>query len=298
MSIKRLCEVSHHDASATVVGVNTDSAPPDTEHCKVHPDRPAGVLCQRCGAPMCPQCMHQASVGYHCPDCAQKGSQKVFRPADLITQPVVTITLIAINVVVFLIGQGRNLNIDGALIADALVRTSDGVQRIGVADGQWYRIVTAAFLHAGLLHVAVNMWALWILGPILERALGRVRFGVLYAAAATFGALGVMLLDPDKLTVGASGAIYGLMGALFAMQAASGVRFRDNALLPTLVLNVVVTVAIPNISIGGHIGGFIGGAAVGYLYVLATKRAIEPPAQIAIGTAVALAAAVGAVLIA
>ena len=199
--------------------------------CYRHPDRRAGVTCQRCDRPICPECMTQASVGFHCPECSKRGKQRVYTARTIMggSRPIVTQALIGINVAVFVLGLGRgsgdlfsgsnSLINDYGLLGSAFIRHTDGtIAPIGVAQGEWYRLVTGGFLHAGLLHVGLNMFALWILGSQLEAAVGRLRFGVIYGAALLSGSLGVMILSPHEPTVGASGAIFGLLGLALAAQ--------------------------------------------------------------------------------
>ena len=230
--------------------------------CHWHPDRRAGVVCQRCDLPICPTCMHQASVGFHCPNCVKQGKQKVMtgRAAfGAAFQPTLTYVLIGINAALWLItiaaGENRTLFDFGAFgpfIAE---------------DGEWYRIVTSAFLHAGLVHLGFNMFALWNIGPVVERSLGRVGFGLVYAAALFGGSAGTLLVAPTKLTVGASGAIFGLLGTLVILYRRAGIDVWRSGLGITLLLNFVITITLPNISVGGHAGGFVGGLAAGWLLV-------------------------------
>jgi membrane associated rhomboid family serine protease len=134
-----------------------------------------------------------------------------------------------------------------------------------VAAGEWWRIVTSGFLHSGLIHVAFNMAALFVFGTPLERALGRLRFALIYFTSLLAGSLGALLLSPGALTIGASGAIFGLFGAILVGQRASGMSIRAGGMIPLLVINLVFTIAMPGISIGGHLGGLAGGLAAGAL---------------------------------
>ena len=237
--------------------------------CYRHPDRRAGVLCQRCDRPICPDCMHQASVGFHCPECTRSGRQRVVRPSQLGTGLVVTKVLIGLNVAVFLAGVGSGLSTKdsfirhGGLIANA----ADAGKLVGVANGEWWRIFSSGFLHANLLHIGFNMWALWVLGQLMEPVLGRARFALVYAVALVAGALGVLLVDPNQLTVGASGAVFGLMGAAAAAMRSRGINVFATGLGATIMLNLLITFAIPGISIGGHVGGLVGGFVVGWIFV-------------------------------
>lgn len=228
--------------------------------CHWHPDRRAGVICQRCDLPICPACMHQASVGFHCPNCAAAGKQRVMTGRAAFGgafMPVVTYALMAVNIALWLVtiaaGENRtlfDLGANGGFIAE---------------EGEWYRIVTSAFLHAGLIHLAFNMFALYNIGPVVERAVGRVRFGLVYAAALIAGSAGALLVAPQSLTVGASGAIFGLLGALVILYRRAGIDPWRSGLGLTLLLNFMITVTLPNISVGGHAGGFIGGLAATFL---------------------------------
>lgn len=234
--------------------------------CYRHTDRRAGVICQRCDRPICPDCMRQASVGFHCPECTKSGAQKIVRPAQLL-RPVVTQALIAVNVAVFVAGMGSGLEtrnamtVDGGLVGLAL--TNEGL--IGVATGEWWRLLTSGFLHANVIHIGFNMYVLYRLGQLLEPALGRGRFVLVYFVALLGGSFGVMLLDPNALTVGASGAVFGLMGAAVSVFRSRGISIMDTGLGATIFLNLAFTFTIPGISIGGHVGGLVFGYLAGEL---------------------------------
>ncbi|MEO6317652.1 MAG: rhomboid family intramembrane serine protease [Acidimicrobiales bacterium] len=261
--------------------------------CYRHGDRRAGVVCQRCDRPICPDCMRQASVGFHCPECTKSGAQKIVRPRDLVTRPIVTQVLIGLNVAVALVGmsmQGDQLVLDGGLIADGFL---GGGERIGVANGEWYRIVTSGFLHSGLLHLGFNMFVLYQLGQLLEGALGRLRFTTVYFVAMLSGSLGVMILSPDRLTVGASGAVFGLMGAAVATLRQRGIDVMSTGLGGTIVLNLVITFTLSQyISVGGHVGGLIGGFLAGWLLVDLGPRYLKDPSLI-LGAVIAMGVVVG-----
>ena len=214
--------------------------------------------------------MHQASVGFHCPECTKQGAQKVVRASQLGGGILVTKVLMAMNVAVFVAGVGSGLNtkdqfvVDGGLIANAVDGTG---HLVGVANGQWYRIFSAGFLHENLIHIGLNMWVLYLLGQLMEPVLGRLRFALVYGAALIAGSLGVLLLSPNQLTVGASGAVFGLMGAAVAVMRNRGINPFATSIGSTILLNLLITFTIPNISIGGHIGGLIGGFVAGWLLV-------------------------------
>jgi membrane associated rhomboid family serine protease len=249
--------------------------------CYRHPDRRAGVHCQRCDRLICPDCMRQASVGFHCPECTKQGKQKVVRGAaafGMATRPIVTQVLIGMNVAVFAAGMlnGGSLDSSGELsVKGALYGPS-------VANGEWYRIITSGFLHAGPIHIAFNMYALYLLGSMLEGALGAARFAALYVTSLIAGSLGVLILAPSAPTVGASGAVFGIMGAAVLAQRMRGIDPFASGLGSLLVINLIFTFAIPGISIGGHIGGLIGGFIAGYLLLdLGPRLTRSIPAQTA-----------------
>ena len=238
--------------------------------CYRHPDRETGVRCQRCERPICTQCMVPADVGYQCPDCVRAAPSRVVSGRRLIYgyRPYVTYSLIALNLLVFgagllwpLLGTGGGARSAGAGALTAL----GGLYGPRIAAGEWWRLITAAFLHTGLLHVGLNMAGLFVFGPPLERALGRLRFSGVYLASLLAGSLGALALSPNALTVGASGAIFGLLGAIIAGQRATGVNPWSSGMIGLLVVNLVFTVAVPGISVGGHLGGLAGGFVAGSL---------------------------------
>ena len=269
---------------------------PNLHVCYRHPERRAGVTCQRCDRPICPDCMNTASVGFHCPECAKSGKQKVYTKSAIarLNRPMATLSIIGVNVAVFVAGviySSRNaLSGEGGFIVDG------GLYGPSVADGEWYRLVTSGFLHAGLVHLGLNMYLLYILGSSLEPALGRARFLAVYFASLLSGSLGVIVLQPEALTVGASGAVFGLMGALFVFARIRGIDPWSSGIGSLIVINLIFTFAIPGISIGGHLGGLLGGAASAFLLegtrTLAPKQALAAVvglAAAAFGLAIALA---------
>jgi len=215
--------------------------------------------------------MHQASVGFHCPDCTRTGSQKVYRGVPTET-PWLTYVLIGLNVAAFLVmlvvdGSGA---IDGGLgevVIDygLLAKGISGGELIGVGDGEWYRLITSGFLHYGVFHLAMNMFMLYLLGRMLEPG-GRLRMAIIYLVSLVGGSFGALLITPGALTVGASGAVFGLMGAIFMGHRSMGVDWRNSPLLNTIILNLVFTFALSRmISVGGHLGGLVGGGLAGWL---------------------------------
>lgn len=234
--------------------------------CYRHPDRPTYVACTRCGRPVCPECMVNAAVGHQCVDCVSAAAATV--PAATTTfggvvrkgLPLVSYSLIAANVAVFLV----QMTVPGFTERFALKPAA-----IGLA-GQYFRLVSSAFMHYGILHILFNMWALYVLGPPLERHLGRLRFAALYFLSALGGSVAVYLLaDIRSATVGASGAIYGLFGATFV--AARKLNLDVRWLVGLIAVNLAITFTVPNISWQGHVGGLITGALVTAVFVYAPR---------------------------
>ena len=196
------------------------------ETCYRHPDRETRVSCSSCGRPICPDCMTPTPVGMRCPECMRQRTKVVQGPGGSATgfwQSPATYVLIAINVVVFLIeiavGSGGLSGTSGSIFRNFSLLGA------GVAEGEWYRLVTGGFLHAGLLHIAFNMAALFIVGRVLEPGIGTPRFVALYFASLLAGAFGALALtQPYEPTVGASGAIFGLFGATFVIARGRGMN--------------------------------------------------------------------------
>jgi len=252
--------------------------------CYRHPDRVTGLSCSECGRPICTECMTMAPVGIRCPEHSGKpqGMQRmtsgVKRASFEGVGARVTRALIGVNVAVYLaeLAQGSGVNgnhgaiyQDGALIANGIkiAGTLAGIPAhtpfpglVGVAHGDWWRLITAAFLHYGPLHLLMNMVALFWFGSLLEQRIGSGRYLLLYLVSGLAGSAGALLFDPTRPTVGASGAIFGVLGAGLVLERQRDYVFGGSA-LGIIVINLVFTFAIPNISIGGHLGGLIGGAA-------------------------------------
>jgi membrane associated rhomboid family serine protease len=240
--------------------------------CYRHPNRETNVKCSRCGRPICPDCMYDSPVGMRCPECAGQRTRARTLPLRRSSAPYGTYALIALNVIVFIaeIGGGggaASLEGGGRLISDG------GLLGPAVADqGEWYRIVTSGFLHAGPLHLFLNMFVLYILGTILEEGIGTARMVGIYVVSLLAGSFGALLLDPDQLTVGASGAVYGIMAATFLVARQRGVEQLASQIGLWVVLNLVFTFSVPGISIGGHLGGLTGGAAAALVIIAGERR--------------------------
>jgi membrane associated rhomboid family serine protease len=239
-------------------------------YCYRHPNRETLVSCSECGRPICEDCMTFAPVGIRCPDHSgqpqgtQRVTQGMRRASFEGTGALVTKTLVGINVAIYLLGLALGGNING---------TGNEIYREGVlfgplvANGDWWRLFTAMFLHYGPIHLGLNMLALWWFGAAVEQVLGRGRYLLLYLVSGLAGSAGALLLSPESLTVGASGAIFGILGAAFVLERQRTYVFGGGA-LGIIVLNLAFTLFIPGISIGGHLGGLAGGA----LGVLALSR--------------------------
>lgn len=281
--------------------------------CYRHPDRRGGVICQRCDRHICPQCMHQASVGFHCPECTKAGKQKVYTRANMqqLNRPLLTQILVGINVAVFVVGilvdrTGSNafsLNGFGGFIerGGLLERAFDPElgRLVGISQGEWWRIVTSGFLHGSPIHLLFNMLALWRIGEVLEPALGRAKFGAVYGTSLLMGSFGAVLTTaPNKPTVGASGAIFGLFGVLFLAQRARGIDPWSSGIGMTIGLNLLITFSLSSvISVGGHVGGLAGGLLCGYLlFDVGPKQRWATNVQLGLIAAIGLAAAVGCVV--
>ncbi|NND74779.1 MAG: rhomboid family intramembrane serine protease [Ilumatobacter sp.] len=284
--------------------------------CYRHADRPTGRRCTRCGKPACEQCLVQADVGSHCLDCAKASRPDIKTRAKFWSagQPnLVTMSLIAVNVAVFLgvlvwtqdggalAGQATDAHLDLGLSKDVLAfpirwPSGTGVPYFTEPDG-WYRLVTSGFMHFGLIHIGLNMYFLYILGPMLERPLGRVGLLALYAASLLGGSLGVLVLDSGGITAGASGAVFGLMAGASVGLWRRGVNPFSTAIGSTLLLNLFLTFFIPGISIGGHLGGAVAGAICGAVMLAPGHKPVPRWAVYATPVAVGIASVVLSVMI-
>ena len=257
--------------------------------------------------------MTPTSVGMRCPECAGDRT-KIRRPAyggAVSGAFPATIALIAINVVAFvfeiLTGPGNfsvygNAYVDGALCGNAVGHGGNCANAILSDGGEWWRVVTSGFLHAGLIHIALNMFVLFVLGRVLEPSIGTPRFVAIYLVSLVAGSAGALLLsDPNDLTVGASGAIYGLFLATLLIARNRGFDQMVQQLGFYLVLNLVFTFSVSGISIGGHLGGMVGGALCALLVIAAERRVRGRrtlPVELGLMAVLAVAAFAAAVLVA
>lgn len=266
--------------------------------CTRHPDRPTGLACTRCRRPMCPECLREASVGMQCVDCVTEGHRttRTTRTARTVAgapasgaegRPVVVITLIVVNLLVFALTAASA----GSIAQNASSPWFDAASLVplAVADGEWWRLVTSGFLHIGPLHIAFNMVALWIIGRDVELVLGRLRFVLVYGISLLGGSTAVMLLGtPLQATAGASGAVFGLMGALAVLL--RRLRLSPGPALATIAVNVVISFVIPGISVLGHLGGLAVGVGV-------TAAMVYGPGRSRPAVGLGIAGAVAAVLV-
>ncbi|MFF4752398.1 rhomboid family intramembrane serine protease [Streptomyces sp. NPDC002514] len=253
--------------------------------CYRHPDRETGIRCTRCERPICPECMVSASVGFQCPDCVRGGSGTGQQPPAAASRPrtiaggtvtsdprLITKVLIGLNLALFLVQQavGDSFTNRLELIGQAYVPVLGSVE--GIAEGQYYRLLTAMFLHASVVHILFNMLSLWWIGGPLETALGRARYVALYFVSGLAGsALSYLLAAPNQPSLGASGAIFGLFGATAVLLRRLNYDMRP--VIALLVINLIFTFSPGfNIAWQAHIGGLVAGVITGYAMVHAPRK--------------------------
>jgi membrane associated rhomboid family serine protease len=289
--------------------------------CYRHPGREAHIRCQRCDRIICPDCMRPAAVGFQCPECIAEGAKSTragrtayggLRPTDA---SVTSMVLIALNAAVWIAilatgGSGSRL-VDwlalrpnglctnglggGADVSRSVCDSAGGTWLPGVVDGAYWQLVTSMFTHVSPLHIGFNMLALWVLGPQLEAAVGRARFLALYFLSGLSGSALVYWLAAEYgSTLGASGAIFGLMGALVIVALKVGGDVRG--IMTWVGINFVITVVLANISWQGHLGGFVGGTAIGAILVHAPRGPRRTAVQVAglVGVALVVVVAIAA----
>ncbi|MFJ8919475.1 Membrane associated serine protease, rhomboid family [Streptomyces sp. LamerLS-316] len=288
--------------------------------CYRHPSYETYVRCTRCDRYICPDCMREASVGHHCVECVQEGQRSVRQARSLFggsvpraAAPVVTYVLMALNIVAYVVEIVRSGTVDRfGMLGAALVGpdgglyvyggwTSPGYELTGVAGGEWYRLLTGAFLHLppdtsfGVMHLVFNMLALWNLGRIVEGQLGRVRFTALYLLSAVGGSVLVYLVSPETPAVGASGAVFGLAASFYVINRRLGRDMQAvNRFMAGFLLWMVISAAFT--SWEGHLGGLVTGGLVTYGLAYAPARLRTSATQLAGGAVlVVLLAAVVAV---
>jgi membrane associated rhomboid family serine protease len=245
--------------------------------CYRHPGRETYVSCSRCDRPACPDCLRSAAVGQHCVECVRQASRTTRRPAGafggrVTSGATVTWTLVGINVACYLV----ELLFENTVLNDGVLVGRIG-PTLGVANGQVYRLLSNAFLHEppgsgiGILHIVFNMWALIVVGPSLERLLGRVRYLAIYLVSALAGSvLFYLVASPATAALGASGAIFGLFGAWFVLGRRLRLDVRQIILL--IVVNLGISFAVPGIAWQAHVGGLIAGAGLAAAFAYAPRR--------------------------
>jgi membrane associated rhomboid family serine protease len=266
--------------------------------CYRHPGRPTYVSCVRCGKPACPDCLRPAAVGHQCLDCIRSGSKGVRQAAGRFGGAVsasarVTQALLVINVLIYIVELAHSqLGYDWAMIGAASING----QPVGVAVGQWYRLITSAFLPPpglgllSLLDIAFNMWALYVVGPAVERLLGHARFLAVYLASAIGGSIVVYYLVPGELAAGASGAVFGLFGAWFVLARRMQADVRPVVML--IGINLVLGFTVAHIAWQAHIGGLVAGGLLTAAYAYAPRKnrtAIQVAATLAMVAILVLA---------
>lgn len=252
--------------------------------CYRHPDRETGISCTRCERPICPECMVSASVGFQCPECVRGGAGTSHAPSasaprtlaggTVTADPrLVTKILVGANLLLFLVKMqvGDRFTDRFDLIGRAWVPEL-GSSLQGVAEGQWYRLLTSMFLHTGVTHILFNMLSLWWIGGPLEAALGRARYVTLYFVSGLAGsALTYLLAAQNQPSLGASGAVFGLFGATGVLM--RRLKYDMRPLVILLVINLIFTFSpMFNISWQAHVGGLVGGVVIGYAMVHAPRE--------------------------
>ncbi|MGW0942681.1 rhomboid family intramembrane serine protease [Streptomyces sp. NPDC002623] len=283
-------------------GSRQDDAQSGLPVCYRHPDRETGIRCTRCERPICPECMVSASVGFQCPNCVREGSGTGHAPGA--SQPrtiaggavaadphLVTKILLGINVAMFVLQQalGDSFTDRFDLIGRAIMPALGYGELQGVAEGQWYRLLTSMFLHGSVIHILSNMLSLWWIGGPLEAALGRVRYLALYLVSGLAGsALTYLIAAPNEASLGASGAIFGLFGALAVLVRRQRLDMRP--VIALLVINLVITFGWAGIAWQAHIGGLVAGVVIGFgmLHAPRDRRALVQFGTCAVMLAVVL----------
>jgi membrane associated rhomboid family serine protease len=271
--------------AGTVLHVSDHDVPTetDTPACYLHPKREALLRCSRCERPICADDAIEAPVGYQCPKCAEGGAP-VRRLGDLMPEATLTRALVIVLAGVFVLTR---LDPTGAALELAL-------RPVFVGLGEWWLLITSGFLHLDLFHIGFNGFLLWQLGRMLEPVLGKARFAALYAAGLAGGSLGVVTLswlwavtpldgipflgailtsNPGTPTIGASGAVFGLMGAAMVGMKSRGVNPWRSDIGTLVLLNLLITFALPRVSVGGHVGGLLAGLLAGKLLFVAREQA-------------------------
>lgn len=243
--------------------------------CFRHQNRPTGLRCSRCDRPACPECLREASVGFQCVECVADGArtvrsaqQRTIVGAVATDKPVVVPTLIGINLLIYVITMVQARSVTDVQ-ASSLFRAWAEAP-VSVAGGDWWQLITSGFLHITPIHIVFNMVALWVIGKDLERILGRARFTAVYLVSLFGGGVSVLLFaDPGTGVAGASGAVFGLMGGVLV--AVLRLKLNPGSVIAMIAINLILSVAIPGISLLGHVGGLVVGGLVTAAIIYAPK---------------------------
>lgn len=256
----------------------SDLPPHPDNFCYRHPDRRSFILCQRCGRTICPECQTQAPVGVHCPECTREARQSAPRTKPAIVTaigrarrgdgPIVTYSIIGVTAVVYVLQL-----ITGGAVTEALLYWPP------LTEYQPWRMITTMFVHSGssFLHILFNMYSLWIFGRILEHMIGRGRFIALYFLSGIAGSVAVLLIAPATAVVGASGAIFGLLGAFLVIN--RGLGGNSIQLVIVIGINLVIGFVVPGIAWQAHLGGLVVGAIVAFI-LMRTRRCDQQRRQL------------------
>ncbi len=248
--------------------MSSDHSPITT--CHRHPGTPTRLACSSCDRPICPSCSHDAAVGQKCPDCIGQAQRNIRTVRDRVGIPPVTLAILVVTGGVYVVSwllPGLEVDLINEL----------AMWNLGVAFGQWWRMVTAVLLHGSLFHILFNMWALYVFGPQIERESGSVPFLMIYLSSAAGGSLFVYLFSgPFTVSVGASGAIFGLFGVwlvgAYRMRHTHYGRRILSQLLVLLAINFALPLFLPNIAWQAHLGGIVTGAVIGFLWSAQRRR--------------------------
>ena len=274
--------------------------------CYRHPSRETGVSCSSCGRPICPDCMTPTPVGMRCPECSRDRTRVTRGVRSTPALPRGTQVLLVINVIVFLAetaagaplggGGGGSVWYHGALYGPAL--TAHNFNPFYTGTDEYWRLITGPFLHDGLIHIGINMLSLYFVGSALEPAIGTRNFLVVYMTSLLAGSFGALLFQPGYPAIGASGAIFGIFGALIVVARYRGIPFWQSGLGVVLLLNIVFSLSVRGISIGAHLGGLVGGVIAGWLILELDERRRMPGLAMAGCLVISVASVIGAVAVA
>ncbi|HLS78553.1 MAG TPA: rhomboid family intramembrane serine protease [Nocardia sp.] len=279
------------------------NARPYAPTCARHPDRVTGLSCTRCGRPACPECLRPASVGQHCVDCLRAASAEVRpvrtvagAPVAQVATPYVTYGLIAVNLLFYAITVSQSGNLMDNFRSSLFLRLA--LVPSLVADGEWIRLIGAGFLHYGPMHLALNMFALYVIGIQVEPVLGRWRTLALYGVSLLGGSAACMLLEaPNSMAAGASGAVYGMFGVIAVLM--FRLRMNPTQILVIIGINVFLSLSLPGISLWAHLGGLFAGtvATLGMLFGPEWLRVRDPATARQVGSAAVAAVALASLVV-